>query len=400
MCNRIRPHAGELAALCLACAAAIYFFSSAIAPNATRLTHGFVAYYTIAQMVREGQADARIYDDTWFRTQTARVSRGAADDIFNANPPTLALLFLPLAFFPPDVARALWTGVNVVLLGGAFILLTHVNRLSRPCALLLGAFFLCAAPLAENFRLGQTYVLLLFLFALSLFLWQREKQFASGVALGMAGVLKIAGVLVWLMFLARRETRVLVGGAIAILAGFLLSLPFVGVETWRVYFVQALPALVTNPAQSVTAYQTLTGFLQHLFRYDARLNAFPVWDAPRLALALYLVLGVLMASASVYFTRAFPKVRAFAVFVTLSVMLAPVAEEYHFVLLLLPVFVYAGTIRSLREKSFLIFLIALGLLALPFPYKAPQLAAGWSALLAYPRLYSALLLWGLLVLKK
>ena len=41
--------------------------------------------------------------------------------------------------------------------------------------------------------------------------------------------------------------------------------------------------------------------------------------------------------------------------------------------------------------------IAFALLAVPLPYKDPVLAAGWTALLAYPRLYGAWLLWAWLV---
>jgi hypothetical protein len=37
------------------------------------------------------------------------------------------------------------------------------------------------------------------------------------------------------------------------------------------------------------------------------------------------------------------------------------------------------------------------LLAAPLPYTDPALGAGWAALLAYPRVYGAWLLWGWLV---
>ena len=38
--------------------------------------------------------------------------------------------------------------------------------------------------------------------------------------------------------------------------------------------------------------------------------------------------------------------------------------------------------------------LALALLAAPLPYEDPVLTVGWTALLAYPRLYGAWLLWG------
>ena len=41
--------------------------------------------------------------------------------------------------------------------------------------------------------------------------------------------------------------------------------------------------------------------------------------------------------------------------------------------------------------------LAFFLLAAPLPYKDPTLADGWIALLAYPRLYGAWLLWAWLI---
>jgi hypothetical protein len=81
----------------------------------------------------------------------------------------------------------------------------------------------------------------------------------------------------------------------------------------------------------------------------------------------------------------------------LTVVVAPVAEEHNFVLLLLPIAILS---HQLATRPFTLIdwgwlVLACFLLAIPFYYKAPALSLGWSALLAYPRLYGGWLLWAL-----
>ena len=76
------------------------------------------------------------------------------------------------------------------------------------------------------------------------------------------------------------------------------------------------------------------------------------------------------------------------------------AQEYHFAMLVIPSAValarwFEGASRPTRDGLWLA--LAFALLAVPLPYEDPVLAAGWTALLAYPRLYGAWLLWGWIV---
>ena len=393
-----RTHSVWIAARVLWLGAAIYFASVIFAPSATRLTHGFISYFTAAQLAREGQAGPQMYDPAWFRPQTLRVSNGDANDILNANPPAIVLLFLPLTVFPVHTARLVWTILNVFLLGGAFVLLTRATGISTTRAFFFSALVLCAAPLFENFRLGQVYVGLLFLFSLALFFYERTKKIPSGTGLGIAWILKTSGALVWILFVARREWRVLLGGAVAITLGVIVSLPFVGIETWRVYVTQAFPAFLDSAEHTITAYQTMDGFLQHFLRYDSQLNPAPLWNVPTLARFLYIAFGIVAVGVSLFRTRAQSFRIAFAIFLTLSVIFSPVAEEYHFVLLILPMFVFAANLsRATHTLVLALFCVALLLLGLPLDYKNPGLAQGTLAFLAYPRLYGAWLLWAILI---
>jgi hypothetical protein len=73
-----------------------------------------------------------------------------------------------------------------------------------------------------------------------------------------------------------------------------------------------------------------------------------------------------------------------------------VAQEYAYTLLLLPVAVALGRCAEMtgggRWRTAWLA-IAIALLAAPLPYRDAAFENGWLALLAYPRVYGAWLLW-------
>ena len=84
----------------------------------------------------------------------------------------------------------------------------------------------------------------------------------------------------------------------------------------------------------------------------------------------------------------------------LGIVLQPAAEQYAYVTAFVP-FVVA-TREWLRRPTSAggICLAAAALLVYaPLPYKNPRLWQGTIALLAYPRLFGGLLLWGTLILR-
>src|ERR1035437_3228764 len=95
------PSAMRIAIFATAVGASLLFAVLVACPAATQLTNGFSAYDTSARLVVEGANPAHFYDDEWFRLQTIRLGFGAAQDIYNVNPPAAALLMVPLAELSP-----------------------------------------------------------------------------------------------------------------------------------------------------------------------------------------------------------------------------------------------------------------------------------------------------------
>src|SRR5207247_4894238 len=135
---------------------------------------------------------------------------GVIRERVSSNPPTLVLMLLPLGWLDAASARMLWTLANALLLGASLWMLARLAFAERTSlAMYCCAVALLAAPVAENFRLGQAYVLLLFLFVLAWWSLARTHRRYSGLSLAALLLLKLSGVPLWLMLAARRERRAL-----------------------------------------------------------------------------------------------------------------------------------------------------------------------------------------------
>jgi len=387
--------------------AAIIFARRVLIPAEGQLTHGFAAYYTASRLLLRGQGDARLYDTAWFDAQTRLMMNGEAGDIYNVNPPSTAWMMIGLAGLSPYAARLAWTLANLGLLVATLALLSWELGLGWAGLGLLALIALSFTPLMENFRLGQAYILVLFLYTLALMGFRRGQDWLPGLSLALLLTLKSAGWPLFLLLILYRRWRALgfalAGVALVVLGG----LPWLGPDAWRAYLM-ALPAVGREPWSAVIPYQTTNSLWQHLFRYDPRWNPGPVADLPGLAAGLVALTAIAALALTLWAVRrGNPGRLAFAAFVALAVLLEPVGEQYHHTVLLLPLAVLlahlgrqsvgSGQWAVGRNRLLPGAILALALLALPFDL-GHAATIGWAALLAYPRVYGTWLLWGVLII--
>jgi Glycosyltransferase family 87 len=354
-------------------------------PAAGTLSHGFLSYYVAAQTIRSGEPATRLYDDRWFAERVMRASNGKITDIYLANPPTLAVAWLPFSYLPVTTARKVWIAISIACLAISFWLIAMELSWSRNWWALVGmsAVFLLGAPTREQIYFGQMYALLLLLHVIAWRSYVRHRDPAIGVALGLAMALKFSGWPIGLLLLVqRRWSAVLWAGATAGAAA-LVALPWVGADVWRLLLLEVIPQALGRPAATLTAYQDTTGFWQHLFRYVASLNPNPVLNAPALATFLTMATTVGACYALLRSRRA-PGI-TFAAAVALTELLSPAAEQYHYVVLLLPLTVLWHEAWSRRNRTLgLVALAATILVTGPIDYKSSH--AAWDILQNYPRL--------------
>ena len=212
---------------------------------------------------------------------------------------------------------------------------------------------------------------------------------------------KLAAVPILLVLAIRGVTRSVVVAGATVLALAAITIGFARPDSWARFIEVLVADALTPPAsQSVTAYQSASSFFAHLFAADAIWNPGPVADLPVLATILGVAATVAALGATIWLGRSGRVDVAIGAAVAAGVLVLGLAQEYHFAMLLVPAAValarwFADAPRPPLDGLWLA--LALALLAAPLPYEDPVLTVGWTALLAYPRLYGAWLLWGWLV---
>ena len=354
-------------------------------------------YTWAASELRAGRFRPQLYDDAYTLQAVADYTHGRTHDIFSPTPPTLAVFLVPLLWLPPVALPVVWLGLDILApLLAVWLTLKAVDLPSLPLAGVCASLVLLSAPMWENNARGQVLHWQMLLFGLALYGLARGRQWLAGASLGLVFLLKLAGWPAWLVLAQRGRWRSLAWLGATAAAVVLLSLPWVTLDTWRYYLTSVLPRWVQAPIAAVPAYQTVGGFWQHLFRFDPSSNPAPVADLPGLAAVLSISTTLVLLGLTLFGLRRAPLLLAVSAGLVLTIVLAPIAEQYHYLTAVLALIVAGAEWHRLghRPGLGLLLLLAGALILLPIPYKDPRLAAGWLALLAYPRLWGGLLVWG------
>jgi hypothetical protein len=318
----------------------------------------------------------------------------------------MTLLMAPIAWLPPSVARAVWIALTVAFWLSGTILIYRALA-GRPVGihsiLLLLASTTAYVPLRDDLRQGQSYTLLFFLMAAHFHLLLRSgarNSWLAGVPLGGMLILKLAGAWLWPLLLLARQWRTVAAAAVTCLTTALVCSPFLGWSAWQPFF-RELIQLASDPARYVSAYQTVTSLLGHLFVYDPTWSPHPIANWPLLARISTMAVTIVAIVQSVRYQRlsadSLPaRALSLGMFGALIVSLAPVAERYHYVLVLPTVIITWWWALTIRPRIASWAAVVSGTLLLVVPqklYGSPAVQSGWLALFAYPRVYGAFVLW-------
>jgi len=374
-------------------AALVYCADRALPRSWRHLSTDFPNYYITARLLHEGYATHRIYDWTWLQRQKDRMGILRSDQPvvgFVPNPPFSALPVWPLTYWPPLTAKHIWIACNLLLLIGVAVLLRSLTRLEwRRIALIVGLSY----PLLRNLEYGQYYVVLLAIITAALFLYVRERRFAAGVLVGIAGGVKIFPIFFLLYFARKRDMRAALGVAAGLLATLAVSLRLFGLEAHRIYWQQVLPWALRGEALDPYALSanSISALLHKLLIFEPQWNPRPVAHAPALFAWLHpaaqmLVLAPAIFLASPMDRSAKPLQLEWSAFLVALLTISTLPSSYHFTLFILPVTVMTAVL--LREKKYsALALLAILYLAVSFPLWPRPGGDGWWALAAVPRLY-------------
>jgi Glycosyltransferase family 87/WD40-like Beta Propeller Repeat len=367
-------------------------------------TGDFQDYYLAARLYRLGYPLEQVYDWTWIQRQKNHQRAEGSIVAFALLTPFSLLPGLPFSFLPPLLAKRGWLLLNLVLLGLAAYLLRRMSSLSaRRVAILV---FLAIVPLRANFINGQEYVLLLFLFTASAWLYFKNRPLAAGLTLAVGGALKIYPCLFLFFFVRKKQWRAVAGLVAGSIALWLLSVSLFGFETIRTYVEEVLPWPLRGEGQDPYSIQwnSFSGVLHRLFVAEPELNPHPVAHLP----VLYAVLQpVCQALIFVPFLWAMGSSRTgverekhlWGAYVAMLLILSTNPASYDFNGLILTAVLTVGYLMEtgrVREAASVVTLY--GLVCFPLSRWVRSSPSGLRTLLAVPRLWAMTGLWICLLL--
>lgn len=368
-----------------------------LVPAWSRVDTDFPNYLTAAKIVADGRSTQRLYDDAWFREQMRGYGMEGLSS-FAPFPPPTALVLLPLARLQPLTALRVMTVVNVLCLIAAAVLLAAILTWSIADAAVF--VLLSGIAIITCLRFGQLYIVISTCCILGYYAYLRGRPWLAGICFGLFAPIKYFPLIFPACLAARRQWRVVLGTALAILAVALASVAVLG---WGIHetFLRSVLGhhLLGHPGQQdpfAAAFQSFDSLSRRLFVRDPMLNPRPWVQAPLVQeISLVVTKAACVLAAAVALTRLARTSKETAVAPSVGILgilvmlIAPATATYHFILLWLPVallinhFMHQGARRAAYGVLTLYSLIGF------FPYKLtyPFEGHGGLTVLAYPRLF-------------
>lgn len=387
--------------LIVCCCSAALVYGSYVFRWIDTPTHGFAMYYTFARMLLEGEDFSQVYEYDHFNSKVHSYGMPDVLDMPN-NPPTNALAMVPVAWLEPATAKIAWTLLSLALFLWSIALLFKLFelRLTSTAGLVVIVLVFLWRPAYDAIALGQLYMLLLFLFTLSVFGVSRSRPTLAGLPVAFCMLVKGYGLsaLMWMGMKRQWPTGLLVLGGI--LFGILVTLPTIGVSTWQTFYDDVLSTLGVLPTDGHVAFQTINGLLLHVFRYDPTYLPHPLVVLPTILVRLIsyalnlTVLFIIVRRGQLDHPE--ERTLSYAAALAAGVVTAPLAEEYHFVLFLPLIIGMTAAIARQHaatgyfRKTDWVVLASVVVMALPWKYKTLNDATFPLFLLAYPKLYAGL----------
>lgn len=377
--------------LLLICSLYVVFF---LIQNSRKCSIGFISGYVAAVGLVQGEDIKTYYSNDEFAELVGRVCSDTYD-IYSPNPPTYSLMMLPLVALDYPTAKVVWTILNLLMLG--LIAWLMKENLSRVGWVEIFLFMLLFQPIYANLRFGQNYIFILLMVTMIWVGWKKEKPWMMVLGLVLMTGFKLGLVWLWPLLLLNGKWKQILIAGISLSLIFMLSLPFIGLEAWSV-FINELSGVSSKNSGSVTAFQAIPGFFRHLFTFDPVWNQGPLFEQSFLGGTFYKLLSLLLVAFSLIVAKlSQTKNLKIALLVIVSVITSPFTLDYHYPVLIISFLLVFETLEGTRQQ--VLFFVAYLCIALPLPYTSDLFEKGYWSLLAYPKLYGAVILMALCLQK-
>jgi hypothetical protein len=305
---------------------------------------------------------------------------------------------LPLAHLEPLNALRVVTGVSVLSLVCSILLLSRIlswSFIDSAVFVLLSGYALINA-----LRFGQPYIVVSLSCILGYYAYLKGWPLLAGVCFGLFVPFKYFPVVILVYFGCRKEWKIVLGGAVAILAIAFLSISVLGWKIHEIFLSSVLGNhLVANISMQdpfTATFQSFDTLFRRLFVFDATSNPHPLFARAGLEIISIAITKAAILCAAVATlvklgrnnptTSTAPSIGIIGI---LTLLVAPATATYHFVLLWLPLGLLIDYLFRERSPQSAYFLMGAYALIGFFPYRFTQPFEGRGGLtvIAYPRLF-------------
>lgn len=177
--------------------------------------------------------------------------------------PPAAVLFVPLGLLPLKLLIPSWTFVNILLFIGVYYFIIYYLIQDRsPWRLrysLLLAALMISSPMLSFFRTGQINFIVLGLLMVMIYSIGKRKSVLGGISLALATTIKVFPGIFLLYALLKKQYKTVLVSIITGSSLILLSLPFFGIEGWKIFLTERLGEIAQGSVGSVYKSISLHG---------------------------------------------------------------------------------------------------------------------------------------------
>jgi hypothetical protein len=225
----------------------------------------------------------------------------------------------------------------------------------------MNLLLLSGVALANNFVLGQFYLVLLFLTVAGYYLIEQRIGYASGVIWGIGAAIKYYPIIFLPEYVQKRNWKLLLGFIFSFLVVNIIGVYIIGPEVYKNYFnsvlLSHLNGELSNQSSFAYQFQSWNSLLRILFVYDPVENPVPIIDWQ----FGFTITRVIIYSGMIIITViTFLKTKRHSLGTPLHIsllgviilLLSPASASYHYLLLAFPTILL---LKMSRENNQLIY---------------------------------------------
>jgi hypothetical protein len=260
------------------------------------------------------------------------------------HPPFVALLSLPLALHSYQAAAVVWFGFEALLIGlSVYVLLRCLVPQPKGIHYVGAAtLVLLFTPFKDELMVGQLMSLMMALLIMAWLLLRDGKDIRGGVVLGLVFSIKLFAWPVILYLLLKKRWKAMMAFGLTALMAHLITAAWIGFGQVYDYYLKIGPSVAPlyqaherNFSIWTIGYRIFSGTGSPVI---AGIEAPALVEVPALAVPLSFTLCLFLLAASLLLAyRASNFDTAFAILISISLLVNPVAWSHYLILAVLPI---------------------------------------------------------------